>query len=101
MDGGEEVRDPMREGRQPDSLLGRGADEAAAHDGGVFEMALGMEGRLLLRPMEVATLLGLGRSKVWSLIWAGELPVVRIGRAVRVPREALEAWVRSRTERVA
>jgi excisionase family DNA binding protein len=53
---------------------------------------------LLLRAAEVATLLGLGRSTVFALLAAGELPVVRIGRSVRVPRVALERWVDERTD---
>lgn len=50
--------------------------------------------RLLLDSREVATLLGLGRTKVFELMAAGDLPVIRIGRSVRVPREALIAWIR-------
>ncbi len=52
---------------------------------------------MLLRASEVGTLLGLGRSTIFELLAAGELPAVRIGRAVRVPRQALEDWVRQRT----
>jgi excisionase family DNA binding protein len=52
---------------------------------------------LLLRPTEVGKLLGLGRSKVFAMLATGELPVVRLGRSVRVPREALERWIRERT----
>ena len=53
---------------------------------------------LLLRSGEVAKLLGLGRSTVFAMLAAGELPVVRIGRSVRVPRVALERWVDERTD---
>jgi excisionase family DNA binding protein len=53
---------------------------------------------LLLKPLEVAELLGLSRSKVFEMLAAEELPVVRIGRAVRIPRSDLDAWVRSRTK---
>jgi excisionase family DNA binding protein len=56
-----------------------------------------MEERLLLRAEEVAELLGVGRSKVWGMIWARQLPIVRMGRAVRVPRRELDEWVRERT----
>lgn len=49
---------------------------------------------LLLRAREVQTLLGLSRSKVYELMQAGELPTVRVGRAVRVPRDGLAAWLR-------
>lgn len=52
---------------------------------------------MLLRAGEVAELLGLGRTKVFEMLAAGELPTVRIGRCVRVPRSELEAWVRSIT----
>ncbi len=48
---------------------------------------------LLLRITEVATTLGLGRTKVFALVRTGELPVIRIGRSVRVPREALQDWI--------
>ncbi len=56
---------------------------------------------LLLRPTEVATLLGLGRSTIFALLAAGDLPVIRIGRSVRVPRAALELWIDERRARVA
>ena len=53
---------------------------------------------MLLRAEEAARLLSLGRSTVFAMLATGELPSVRIGRAVRVPRVALEAWIRARTE---
>jgi len=56
-----------------------------------------IEPPLLLRAHEAGRLLGLGRSTVFELIARGELPAVRIGRAVRVPRAALERWVRERS----
>jgi excisionase family DNA binding protein len=45
---------------------------------------------LLLKAGGVGQLLGFGRSKVFAMLAAGELPVIRIGRSVRVPRAALE-----------
>jgi len=53
---------------------------------------------LLLKAGEVAKLLGLGRSKVFAMLAVGELPVIRIGRSVRVPRGALEGWIAERTQ---
>jgi excisionase family DNA binding protein len=47
--------------------------------------------------MEVAELLGLSRSKVFEMLASEELPVVRFGRVVRVPREQLEEWIHART----
>ncbi len=52
---------------------------------------------LLLRAEEVAKLLGLSRSMVFQMLASGELPVVRFGRSVRVPREALDEWIKERT----
>ena len=51
--------------------------------------------RLLLRPLEVAAVLGLSRSKVFELLAAQELPSVHIGRSTRVPRSQLEEWIQT------
>ena len=56
-----------------------------------------MEHTELLRPHEVQMLLRIGRSKVYEMIAQGELPVVRIGRAVRIPRRELERWIAEHT----
>ncbi len=48
---------------------------------------------LLLSVTEAARALGVGRSKTYELITAGELEVVHIGRCARVPVEAVEAYV--------
>jgi excisionase family DNA binding protein len=57
-----------------------------------------LDENVLLRAEEAAEVLGMGRSKVFEMFRAHELPVVRIGRAVRVPRKALLAWIEDRTE---
>jgi excisionase family DNA binding protein len=56
-----------------------------------------LDERLLLKGDEVAQLLGIGRSKAFEMMAAGHLPVIRMGRSVRVPREALYGWIRDRT----
>lgn len=48
----------------------------------------------LLRVEEAAKVLGVGRTKVYELIGRGEMPVVRIGRCVRIPRQTLDQWIR-------
>jgi excisionase family DNA binding protein len=57
-----------------------------------------MNDKTLLRAEEVARLLGIGRSKTYELIARGELPSLRIGRLVRVPRHALDRWIADHTE---
>ena len=50
--------------------------------------------RLLLRVPEAAERAALSRSKLYELIASGEIRVIHIGRAVRVPSAELERWVR-------
>jgi len=80
---------------------GRGAGEHAA---GRVPPRVGVDeprvlGPLLLDALEVAELLGIGRTKTYELIARGELPVLRVGRCVRVPRSGLDTWIASRTTR--
>jgi len=47
----------------------------------------------LLRDVEVAEMLGCGRSFVWGLIIKGELQSVHIGRLRRVPASSVAAYI--------
>ncbi len=38
-------------------------------------------------------MLGISRTKTFQIMASAELPTVRIGRCVRVPREALRYWL--------
>jgi len=49
--------------------------------------------RLLLTVVEAASMLGVGRTKAYELIAGGELQVVHIGRAARVPLVAVRRYV--------
>lgn len=53
--------------------------------------------RILLTVEETAQKLGIGRTLAWKLVQQGNLPSVRLGRCVRVPREELEAWVKQQS----
>ena len=53
-----------------------------------------MTQRLLLNVTEVASLLGCGRTYVYGMIQRGELPIMKLGRLTRVPRCAVEDYVR-------
>ena len=47
------------------------------------------EEKLVYNVSEVSKLLGLGKSATWEAIWRGEIPHVKVGRRVLVPRQAL------------
>jgi len=49
--------------------------------------------KLLLKASEVGQIMNVGRSKVYSLIAQGVIPSVRLGRAIRVRKTALEQWI--------
>ncbi len=53
---------------------------------------------LLLTVEEAARQLNIGRTFAWELVRKGELPVVRLGRCVRVPRQALQEWLGRRVK---
>jgi excisionase family DNA binding protein len=56
----------------------------------------------LLRPSEVAELLGVSRSWLYAAAQEGRIPCVRLGGAdgpVRFRRDALEAWIASGSRR--
>jgi len=55
---------------------------------------------LVLDSRGLSQLLGIGRTKAYQMMARGELPVLRIGRCVRVPRAALASWIAERTSPV-
>ncbi len=48
---------------------------------------------LLLTVVETAKLLRVGKNTVYELVARGELPAIRLGRVIRIPRHRLLAWV--------
>jgi excisionase family DNA binding protein len=62
------------------------------------ENSLDASERLLLKADEVARRLSLGRATVYLMMASGELPILRKGRAVRVPARALEQWIERKTQ---
>ncbi|MBS1701786.1 MAG: helix-turn-helix domain-containing protein [Armatimonadetes bacterium] len=49
---------------------------------------------MLLKVPEVCYLLNRSRSRVYEMIYMGELEHFRDGKSILVPREAVEDWVR-------
>ncbi len=70
----------MEENRSTSSSLG--SDEVSA-----------VSAERLLRITDAARFLGVGRTTFYKLIEEGDIHVVRIGRAVRVPVAELDAFV--------
>jgi excisionase family DNA binding protein len=52
---------------------------------------------LLLTVPEAAKVLHIGRRQAWEMVWREELPVVRLGRSVRIAQRILEAFVLERS----
>jgi len=48
------------------------------------------DGSLLLPVPEAARLLGIGTTLCWEMVHGGQLPSVRLGRRVLIPRVAVE-----------
>jgi len=49
--------------------------------------------RLLLKPKEAAAALAISERTLWQLTKDGEVPCLRLGRAVRYDVAALQTWV--------
>lgn len=49
--------------------------------------------------LEAASVLRLSRAKVYQLIEREGLPTVRFGRAIRVPVDSLQDWLRERIQK--
>lgn len=62
-------------------------------NGGGASAGDGTEPPMLLRLREVAQLLGVSLSMVEELSARGDLPVLRLGKAVRVRRDELTSWL--------
>lgn len=51
----------------------------------------------LLNIEEARKILDISRAKIYMMANAGEIPIVRIGRHIKVPRKALEKWIEENT----
>ena len=59
-----------------------------------MEIASGIpESREWLTYAEARQVTGLGRTKLWELCSSGEIRAARVGRAVRIKRASLEAYM--------
>jgi excisionase family DNA binding protein len=49
--------------------------------------------QLLLTVPETAKLLRISRNLAYELVARGQIPAIRLGRVIRVPRSTLEHWL--------
>jgi excisionase family DNA binding protein len=57
------------------------------------------ESKELLRVSDLATQMGVSAGRVYQLVRAGELPSVRVGGAIRIPKDAWRAWLDQQRDR--
>ena len=57
-----------------------------------------LEEKLLLTVPEAAAILRLCRTRVYELVRTHALPVVRIGKTIRIPKAALMDFIESMTQ---
>ena len=53
--------------------------------------------KLLLKPVEVAEILGVSRTTAYDLIRSGDLPAIRVRGHLRVPLASVRQWVEGKT----
>jgi len=54
--------------------------------------------KLLLRPMEAANIIGVGRTRMYEMIASGEIPAIHLGRSIRIPTNKLRQWVEDKQQ---
>lgn len=47
--------------------------------------------------LEMAQILGIGRNMAYELIKNGRVPFLKIGRQIRIPKKAFDAWLANET----
>jgi excisionase family DNA binding protein len=60
---------------------------------GEVEVTAAADSSLLLTVSEAARVLSISRNLAYELVARGDLPAVRPGRVIRVPRHGLEQWI--------
>lgn len=54
--------------------------------------------RLALRPKDTATALGISERLLWSKTNSGEIPHIRVGKAILYPVASLQRWLDQQVE---
>ncbi|MCP3686539.1 MAG: helix-turn-helix domain-containing protein [bacterium] len=54
--------------------------------------------KLLIKPLEAAKMLSIGKTTIYELLSEGTIPSIHIGRSIRIPKKALEEWIEKEVE---
>lgn len=57
------------------------------------------ESPLLLRPEAARKILDIGRNSFYELVRKGEIPSIRLGKNIRIPRQALLNFIEAQTKK--
>lgn len=57
------------------------------------------ERREFFKPSEIAPQLGITTGSVYQMIRAGEIPAIRGGGSIRIPRRGFDAWLSEQSKR--
>jgi excisionase family DNA binding protein len=92
--------DETRPGQPPPAMVDPGEAPMPASNASPPDPKVNLTGRdvattppMLLTVRDVEAELQLGRTRTYELIRSGQIPVIRLGRSVRIPRDALRCWI--------
>jgi excisionase family DNA binding protein len=54
---------------------------------------------LLITPRQASAMLSISERTLWTLTKKGDIPVIRIGRAIRYALRDLEGWIEDKKQR--
>lgn len=57
------------------------------------------ETTMMLRPEAARKLLDIGRNTFYELVRKGEIPSIRLGKSIRIPRHALLNFIEAQTKK--
>ncbi len=56
--------------------------------------------QLTVRVTDALAMLGIGRTKLYALIGAGEIEIIKVGKLTLIPLDSLEAFIAQRRVKV-
>ena len=66
--------------------------------GGLCILSGGEKMKQMLKVKDIQHICNISRSEAYKLVNSGEFPIVRIGRAIRIPQLKFEEWLQKKQE---